>query len=276
MSETKLRYELKYVVNIQNALKLMDRCANHASYDNHGDENGAYEVASLYYDTARLRFHWDRKESVGYRRKVRLRSYVVDGNCTGLFLEIKEKHKSLIGKKRTQLNSGILAAIKSDHHRITLAELAPYLKDDAAVREVCFLDEYFGLLPTMMIRYVRKTLVGNYEPNLRITLDTRLTAGGSSLTKFCPKEESFFLQPNQAVFEIKSHGTLPIWLQKAVSEFKLFRVRYSKYCSGVEETANSLVNKPFATSLGRNNHIIADSKTDRVEDDPIIAMQIGG
>jgi VTC domain len=251
----KLRYELKYVLEARRGLELMARCKDHATVDTFGDENGQYEVSSLYYDTTKLRFHFDRQESVGYRRKLRLRSYAPtgSGSCSGLFFEIKEKHKSLIGKKRAKLDEKILAKLNPHHKLLTVAELSPHLPDCTATREIYFLDEYLGLVPTMMIRYLRQSLISRYEPNLRLTLDTRLTAGGSSLTNFLPTEERFILPPNLAVFEIKSQGTIPLWLQKAVAEFKLFRTRYSKYCAGIDKAGNGLVNRPFSNTLVEDN-----------------------
>jgi hypothetical protein len=248
------RFELKFVIPIATATSLWRDIAPHCLPDEYGDPDNGYEVASSYYDTTRLRFHYDREESVGYRRKVRLRAYVESGQCVGLFFEIKEKHKHRVGKKRCALSSWEILQSYSEHHRIPVAALEPFMPEQhVASREILFLDKHFSLVPTILIRYIRKTLVGKYDSGLRITFDYRVTAGGSSFLKFNDQEEQFIVEPHSGILEVKTFGTLPLWLQHALLKHEISRTRFSKYCEGVIVSGNPVVNAPLQPLLEQDS-----------------------
>jgi hypothetical protein len=240
-----LRFELKYIVPLDVGQKLWTELAPHCIPDEHGDPEFGYEVASLYFDTNKLRFHYDRQESTGYRRKVRLRAYGVGGinagtpfaphsRCAGLFMEIKEKHKHRVAKKRCRLINDSILSSHPDNSKISIGDLEPYMPPDhVATREILYLDKQLGLTPVALIRYIRKSYAGKFEPGLRITLDYRITVGGRSLLTYDPAREKFIIPPKMGVLEIKSFGTVPVWLQNTLLRFELSRTRMSKYCEGV-------------------------------------------
>jgi hypothetical protein len=243
-----LRFELKYIIPLDVGQRLWTELEPHCVPDEHGDPEFGYEVSSLYFDTNKLRFHYDRQESTGYRRKVRLRAYGVEGTtpvpggtpftpqsrCAGLFMEIKEKHKHQVGKKRCRLINDSIISAYPDNSKITIDELEPYMPPDyVATREVLYLHKQLGLNPVALIRYIRKSFAGKFEPGLRITLDYRITVGGRSLLTYDPVLEKFIIPPTVGVLEIKSFGTIPVWLQNTLLRFELSRTRMSKYCEAV-------------------------------------------
>jgi len=225
------RHELKYVVRRDQGLELMKELEPYCEQDEHADESNLYEVASIYYDAPALRFFYDREESVGFRRKVRLRGYVKGGQCTALFLEIKEKHKHTVAKKRIKYPELSLLQRFNDHTAIPCLSLLEDLPDGEVCREVSFLNGLFDLVPTCLIRYQRRTMIGRGEAGLRITLDTDLTTGGSLI--YSSESELHFLDPALAVLEVKTNRAIPLWLQSLLLSKGFSRVRYSKYCEGV-------------------------------------------
>ncbi|MEZ4753992.1 MAG: VTC domain-containing protein [Bdellovibrionota bacterium] len=102
-SRGRFRHELKYEVPISVADKFFEDCMPFCDWDKYAGPTKMYEIASVYYDTPSFIFYRDREESVGYRRKIRLRSYNTDGKSTALFIEIKEKHKQFVNKKRINI-----------------------------------------------------------------------------------------------------------------------------------------------------------------------------
>jgi SPX domain protein involved in polyphosphate accumulation len=226
-----MRHELKFLTTIEQAKEIFSECTNYCVPDKHGDENGCYEVASLYYDSDNLRFFWDREESVGNRRKVRLRSYNFNNESRGLFLEIKERHKALVEKKRVVLkNCGDLDL----HRKLNVsAVLEKELEECSVTREIQYLSNLLKLRPVTIIKYLRQTLVGTFNPDLRITFDRSISVGGTHLVKRDRFNERYLLAPSLGILEVKFDKSLPLWVHGILKEFDLTQTRFSKYCLGV-------------------------------------------
>lgn len=230
------RHELKYLVHLGKGRELMEELKHHCKLDKHVDETESYEISSIYYDTSDLRFYVDREESVGYRRKVRFRSYNKDGKSKALFVEIKERHKNLISKKRVNLKESNILEECQPHNRIPLDRVIADLEDGSDAREIAYLHKRLELEPIVMIRYMRMPLIPIYEDKIRITLDTQITAGGHNLTKRDPdmKVEKFILNADYGIFEVKTNDVIPMWLQSVLLRYGLSQTRFSKYCLGVD------------------------------------------
>ncbi|MCC6953496.1 MAG: polyphosphate polymerase domain-containing protein [Deltaproteobacteria bacterium] len=227
------RHELKYVVPVHEGDAVLEALRDHLQPDPHGDEQGSYEVASIYYDTPSYRFYWDRTESVGYRRKVRLRAYLKGQGISALFIEIKERHRSLVVKKRISLPLALLDKLGPDHFHWTLPQILEHVGDSADSRELRYLTERLGLEAAANIRYLRRSYTSPYVNDLRITLDRHLTVGESPLTEFEEGSEQLFLPPDKAIFEVKLNQRAPDWLLRGLAPFGFMRQRYSKYCEGL-------------------------------------------
>lgn len=234
----KLRHELKYVVSLEQASQIFKALKAYCVPDPYAGKGGSYEVSSLYYDTPDLRFFWDREESVGFRRKVRLRSYNCEGNSMGVFLEIKEKHKNLVAKKRIAVP--LSAVEQADHRRgLTLDYLINMLSDSAESRELRYLHRSLGLRPSAMVRYIRDTLMSDRDLGLRITYDRRLTTDGDDLIRYNAGRELFIHAPSGGILEIKANSSIPVWLQSILIDFRLSQSRFSKYCLAVKSLYGS-------------------------------------
>ncbi|MCI5066586.1 polyphosphate polymerase domain-containing protein [bacterium] len=231
----RFRHELKYILELHEADELFEDALQYCDWDPHVSETHSYEIASIYYDTSDLRFYYDREESVGYRRKIRLRSYNRQGKVLALFIEIKEKHKQFVFKKRINLRSTDILNRYERHDRIPLGEVLEELEDTAEARELRYLEDRLHLHPVMNIRYHRRPLIPRYEHDMRITLDTRITAGGHRLDRYDEEREKSIIAPDQGVFEVKTNQAIPVWLQSILCRYQVTQTRYSKYCLGVDE-----------------------------------------
>lgn len=229
----KLRHELKYAVSLEHASQLFKALESYCVPDPFAGEEGSYEVASLYYDTQDFRFYWDREESVGYRRKIRLRSYNSKGKSTGVFLEIKEKHKNLVAKKRIPVPLSVFEGVPNQS-RLLLNHVIDQLHDSAESREVRYLHRALQLQPITIVRYVRDTLMSGRDNGLRITYDRRLTTGGENLFQFDRIGESFIHPAASGILEIKANSGIPLWLKSIMSDYGFFQSRFSKYCLAVK------------------------------------------
>jgi SPX domain protein involved in polyphosphate accumulation len=239
MVANRFRHELKYVVSLADAEQLFTDLLPYCEYDKHAGELNSYEIASVYYDTADLRFYWDREESVGYRRKIRLRSYNRAGESNALFVEIKEKHKNFVNKKRINLNENSILNCGIPHYRLPLDQIIAAMQDSAEAREFSYLHRRLGLIPIVIIRYIRKALIPQFEDDMRITLDTKITAGGHTLNSFDKVNEKHIIAPDQGILEVKSNQSIPLWLNSILRRYELVQTRYSKYCLGVTKIYGS-------------------------------------
>ena len=234
MGQPRFRHELKYVIPLDRANQIVEELALECDKDKHADETASYEIASVYYDTADFQFYVDREESVAYRRKIRLRSYNKNGESQALFIEIKEKHRQFVAKKRINLESKELLELGIPHHRLPLDLVLDYVTDSAEARELHYLHKRLKLEPMVIVRYVRKALIPKYEHDMRVTLDTRVTAGGEYLQRYVSEDEHFCVDPAMGIFEVKSNTGIPLWLQTALMRHELTQTRASKYCLAMD------------------------------------------
>jgi len=243
MGKPRFRHELKYCVPLKTADSFFKEVMPYCEYDEHAGETRSYEISSTYYDTPDLMFYADREESVGHRRKIRLRSYNEFGRVQALFLEIKEKHNQFVSKKRLFLKDHSILNMGYPHHRIPLELIVDRLEDSAEAREFAYLSKRLNLVPVVMIRYIRKAVIPKFDYDMRLTLDTKISAGGEYLEKFDDNLEKLLIAPDQGVLEVKSNQGIPLWLHSIMQNHQLVQTRYSKYCLGVDAIFGP--NKPW-------------------------------
>ncbi len=260
----RFRHELKFVIDLSRGWEFLEELLPFCSYDKHVGETKSYEIASVYYDTDDLRFYYDREESIGYRRKVRLRTYNEDRKAKALFIEIKEKHQNFVSKKRINMEDMSVLEAGVPHTKLPFDLVLDSMVDSAEARELAYLHNRLELFPVVLIRYHRTPLIPNVEKDIRITLDTNITAGGDSLPCFNPDIERNVLSPDQGVVEVKSDQSIPLWLQSVLRRYSLSQVRYSKYCLGVDELYGKGAYKSFQPQVqypeGDQQHDSAQKK----------------
>ncbi|MEU3120556.1 VTC domain-containing protein, partial [Streptomyces albidoflavus] len=96
------RFELKYLVPVEQAAQIRDELAERMERDAHSPVGG-YGVWSLYYDTPQLRFYWEKIEGLKFRRKLRIRHYGdLDGvtDASPVCVEIKQRVNRVTQKRR--------------------------------------------------------------------------------------------------------------------------------------------------------------------------------
>lgn len=246
----RFRHELKFCIELGDMKRLTKDLLDFCEFDPHVGPTHSYEISSTYYDTRDLRFYLDREESVAYRRKIRLRSYVEDRKSKALFIEIKEKHKQFVNKKRINMKSQDILSMGINHDEIPLELVVQHMEDSAEAREIDYLGRRLGLVPVVMIRYLRTPLIPKTDRDMRITFDTRITAGGKFLHQYDEEIEKPIIDPSQAILEVKSNSSMPLWLQSALRRYELSQTRYSKYCLGVDAVFNK--GKPFIPTEERS------------------------
>lgn len=191
--------------------------------DSFANNEGAYAVNSLYYDSPQFRCFHEKMDGLKNRKKLRLRYYGMEGDKATHYLEIKRKSGDTVIKDRAHLK-----------HRESHAE-------SKTLEEFKYMQHRFNMSPKLWVRYLRAPLVGKFDSTFRITFDqdiqAKLAISFEDTSKFEP------ILPNDCILEVKFNHTLPRWFYGLIQQFKLERQSFSKYCESL------IVCKPHSRSI---------------------------
>lgn len=216
-----LRQEKKYLMNVLDTYKMMNRLEQIMLQDPHNGAEG-YRIRSLYFDTPFDQDFYEKVEGLHLRKKIRLRCYGPDSDFA--MLEMKQK-EGVYQKKRS------LRMKRDDAQELIRGNfivLQKYREDFAA--------ECYGLMcrdvyrPKTIVEYQRKAFIGK-ENKIRITLDSKITATECSFDIFSRNLAMYpVLDPFQAVLEVKYNGFLLSYIKNIVNSAKRAEISVSKYC----------------------------------------------
>lgn len=227
------RYELKYLVPVDQAAAIRDELAERMDRDEHSPVGG-YGVWSLYYDTPALRFYWEKIEGLKFRRKLRIRHY---GDLAGITdqspvcVEIKQRVNRVTQKRRITVPYAVARQLCDGRELIEHTA-----KERAFVEEVLELVVRLDLQPTVITGYQREALVGrDQDTGLRVTFDRRVR-GRDRDFHFGTEgaENRFTLPPHLSVMEVKVNERTPYWITDLAARRNLNLIRVSKYVQSVE------------------------------------------
>ncbi|MFZ5622796.1 MAG: VTC domain-containing protein [Gemmatimonadota bacterium] len=231
-TDTESRYEVKYLVRATAITDLARALEGYVEPDPRSDPEWGYSVYSVYWDSPDWRLFWEKVEGLKDRRKLRFRRY---GGSSDVVVEIKHRIDRTLEKRRLRW--------PAERVREVLGPLADGRLPDAiweatepVVGEVAAFVRANALRPRMAVLYRRRAWFGVYEPNVRITFDSRLQYRATGFDLVTPFEVGkYVLDPRAAVMEVKFTGRVPLWLSRFVTRHSLQMVRLSKYCAAVDK-----------------------------------------
>ena len=194
-------------------------------------DKNEYTVRSIYYDTAQYSCYLEKLDGLELRRKFRIRGYGEPDEGSLVFLEIKRKRGSAIGKHRAPLRHVDLASFLASPNieRDVLANKRSQARDDA--RRFLYYYYRMGLRPTVLVVYDREPFFGRFDSSLRMTFDKNLRGQVSPRLSDLYRDAGLSLAMAQHfIFEVKFfRGALPAWAIQLVRRFGLQRMALSKY-----------------------------------------------
>ena len=182
---------------------------------------GSPKVQSLYYDTVDYSLIRASLERPDYKEKLRLRAYGEPGTISGSYLEIKKKYRGVVYKRRTELPLQEAAAGLASG---VLPESAGQVG-----REIMWMNRRYSLRPAAVIAYDRDAWFGREETGVRITFDRNLAFRDWDMDLNSGDPGILLLPPDLRLMEIKTGGTLPLWLARLLEETGVRRTHFSKY-----------------------------------------------
>ena len=227
------RYELKYLVPSGQIPDVRAELTARMDRDENAGPHG-YGVWSLYYDTDRLRFYYEKIEGLRFRRKLRIRRYGELGEDpaedTPVSVEIKQRVNRVTQKRRVMLPYDVARELCDRRRRIEHPGA-----DQGFVDEVLDLIVRLDLRPVAMTGYRREPYVGtDADLGLRVTLDHRIRGRDRDFDLRSQTENRYIINPHYAVMEVKANERAPYWVTDMAARYGLEIQRISKYCQSVE------------------------------------------
>lgn len=221
----KYRSEWKYCEEETELVYLKERLASILAHDSNADENGKYEIHSLYFDDykdtcARLNVSGE-----GKRFKYRIRYYGTDSRR--LWLEKKEKVNSYCYKRKCALSL-------KEYYMILEGRAMDvfWSTEEKLLKEFCIDIATRRFLPRVIINYEREAFVENIT-NIRVTLDYNISAS-DEIERFLSGDYRKIpvLEKKKHVLEVKFDDILPSYIKAVLRGNILLQSSFSKYYLG--------------------------------------------
>jgi len=216
-----IRHEIKFLVSDRQRTELEQEILKRMDPDAYGEST----VCSVYYDTPDNRMIRRSLEKPEYKEKIRVRSYGAAGDGDTVFLEVKKKFRDTVFKRRIFLPCRDAAAFLTGSGQ--LPESSQIGSEFEYLRRF-----YPTLTPAMYIRYDRTAFCGRAdEPTLRVTFDQNIYWRDDDFHLSASRLGTPVLARGMNLMEIKSPGSIPVWLADFLCEKKIYRTSFSKYGS---------------------------------------------
>ena len=229
------RFELKYRVNAETALRIRDFVACYLVLDEYsaGRPNNSYANHSLYLDSDDLRIYWDVVNSNKNRYKLRIR-YYDDDPAGPVFFEVKRRVNDAILKQRGPVRreaAPLLLAGYLPEERHLFSNRPQYL---AAVQSFCRLMLDNQAVPKTHIVYQREAWVSPADDSVRVTLDRQVRGAPHLTSELSTRMENYIeaFEP-EVILELKFTGLFPNWFGELVRIFGVRQCGAAKYADSV-------------------------------------------
>lgn len=116
-----------------------------------------------------------------------------------------------------------------------MSEFNEYVKngkfdyDNQIMKKIDYLFNFYNLKPSYFIAYDRKSYKGRDDDNLRITIDNNLRSRKDNLSLEFGDDGKLYFDKDMYIMEIKTLGSIPLWLVNNLSNLGIYPVSFSKY-----------------------------------------------
>ncbi len=222
------RVEEKYLITQCDWKKIFQKIGKNLKKDKYYEST----ICNIYFDSPHDDLIIHSIDKPVYKEKVRLRSYGIPTKNDNVFLEMKVKYQDLVMKRRVELK---------------LKDFYCYMKtgkysNSQIMREIDYLFQYYKLKPFYYLAYDRKSYMGLENEELRITIDSNLRSRREDLRLELGDKGNKYFQDNMLIMEIKTLNSMPLWLVKTLSEFKIYPISFSKIGSIYKKEEGYYVN----------------------------------
>lgn len=240
------RREMKFLLNEEQYRLLSDEISRYMTED----KFGLHTIMNIYLDNQNSDLILNSISKPVYREKLRLRAYgKAAEDDTRAFLEIKKKFKGVTYKRRLDgsyktlfdyISKGVVPeAVNTENHPNRQQILA----------EIDYLIKRMELKPKIIICYDREAFFGNEDKEFRLTFDGNIRFRRHDLDLRSGDGGEVLETAPYRIMEVKSVGSIPLWLVRILSANKIYQGSFSKYATIYQEELKNAVadeNKLFS------------------------------
>ena len=216
------RHENKYEISKVDYLAMRSRLKHIMSADPHTNEDGFYQIRSIYFDNIYDKALKEKVDGIAKREKFRIRWY--NDDFSFITLEKKMKINNLCLKYDARIT-------EEECHRILNGDIE-FMRNhpEELVKELYAKMRYQRLKPKVLVSYVREPYI--YKAgNVRVTFDSNVRTSifrRDLLTKN-GLDISATDMPEDMILEVKYDAFLPAIIQDIIQGKDLRQQAFSKY-----------------------------------------------
>lgn len=212
------RYELKYMLTLDQKEKVLAAMKPHMELDKYGRTT----IRNIYYDTDNYLLVRRSIEKPTYKEKLRIRSYRQVGAQDAVYVELKKKYKHVVYKRRVTLPEvEAMEWVGREHHCSMDTQISGEID--------YFLDYYETLHPAVFLSYEREAFYAKDGSDFRVTFDDTILCRQEELSLEAEVYGTPILPEGCVLMEIKCSGGIPMWMTHVLSEEHIYKTSFSKY-----------------------------------------------
>ena len=209
------RVEIKYVIDENTYKKLKEELNKYIKPDLYPKS----VICNIYFDNDNYELINKSIEKPLYKEKIRLRSYNIPNNNSKVFLEIKKKYDGVVGKRRICTTMNNIDKYLLNH--INIDNSINFKEIDNVIKK-------YNLKPKIYVAYNREAYISKEDSELRITFDSNLRSRFIDLDLKLGDSGKLYFDKPMYIVEIKTLGSIPLFLTKILSELKIYPTSFSK------------------------------------------------
>tara|TARA_B100001250_G_C19712554_1_gene749877 strand:+ start:48 stop:776 length:729 start_codon:yes stop_codon:yes gene_type:complete len=221
LNKKNFRHENKYFINFFDYSILKSRLEFLMKKDSYSDQNGNYNIRSLYFDDIRNSSLFEKQSGILVRKKYRIRIYNLNDDI------IKLEKKSRIGHF---INKETVRISKEQYYKIISKNYDFLIDSKKSLLREFYLDLKINMYkPEVIVDFVREAFTYNIN-NIRITFDKKLESGLKSVDLFNKKlVKTTAIDEPKMILEVKYDSFLPDFIKNALQISASQRYAISKY-----------------------------------------------
>jgi len=226
------RFEFKYILNEDLKEKVEKQIQYFMKYDGyvHPEFNNSYFVRSLYFDSPSSFNFYEKIDGIKKRKKFRLRTYDKSFGKSALFIEQKGRNVNRVFKHRTRIEEN---DVKKFYNADDFHHLVTNYSDMKIINEFIIDTVKRKISPVVLVDYIRRPYISDYDINFRVTFDSKIMAKASR-TLFPDNDNFIHCLPGYTILEVKFFRKIPAWFHKIILVYNLERVSVSKFVLGMK------------------------------------------
>jgi len=226
-----MKYEFKYIVPANQLDKLREAISPYVELDPYAAsmEKHEYTVRSVYFDTSRFDYYYEKIDGYKIRKKIRIRGYNENTGDDTVFMEIKRKLKEPIEKDRERLTFEVMKRLMAGEGSRAYGDV----EDDHGVNGAGkFLYHVYrnNLKPVVLVIYEREAFFDRFKHDIRITFDKNLrSVAYPCIDDLYSEEKTAPAMKKHFILEVKFKDRFPGWLRLITGQLGLIKRSASKY-----------------------------------------------